>query len=245
MELKQILSLLCIFFVAVESVYYLDPKKVVFMDISPPFNNNISNYLFRGNEPKILLNDTLVVAYDLLKTYMAASAKKSGFLLPDDFYLLDLKYVYTPADPFEKPDIALEEAFFKQYPSYGEVQVEDIWGDAEDPNFLPSDEAEKKAVTLSQWQHDNLPVYIPALRQLLYTPTNRSLVIYAHCECGCDRTGEIAAAYVMAFQNVTYQKAIAWDRAIAGRPILPNHKFAVEWYCYYLNYVQRFSFPCE
>lgn len=214
------------------------------MDASLPIHN-ISNYLFRGNEPKILVNGTAVVAYELLKTYLASSAKKSGFQLPDDYYLLDLKYIYIPQDPIERPDVSLEKAFFKLYPNYGEIHVLDVWGDIEDPNLINVEDRIQKAITLSQWQHDNLPEYIPTLRQLLYTIGNRPMVIYFHCECGCDRTGEVGAAYLMKFQNVTYEKAMAWNTAIAGRPILPNHKFAVLWYCYYLNLVEGFSFPCS
>lgn len=242
--IHHLLLLLCFIIVVAESAYYLDPRKVVFMDASPAVNN-ISNYLFRGNEPKILVNGKDTMAYDLLKTYLANSAKQSGFTLPTDYYLIDIKYVYTPDDPFEKPDISLEEAFFKLNPNYGEVRVVDVWGDIEDPNLMSKDDRQKKASTLSQWQHDNLPVYIPSLHDLLYTPGKRSVVIYFHCECGCDRTGEMGGSYMIKYKNITYEKVMTWNTNIAGRPIMPNHQFAIIWYCYYLNLVEGFSLTCS
>lgn len=41
-------------------------------------------------------------------------------------------------------------------------------------------------------------------------------VIYLHCECGCDRTGEIGGSYAMKYLNMTYDQATAWNEKIAG-----------------------------
>lgn len=72
------------------------------------------------------------------------------------------------------------------------------------------------------------------------------MVIYFHCECGCDRTGEIGGSYAMKYMNMTYAEAYHWDESIAGRWIIPNHNWAMEWYCEYLHYVEGMNVqPCS
>jgi len=222
---------------------YLEQRKVVYLDRTPA-STGISNYLFRGNEPKIQVNGTDAVAYDLLTTYMINASKASGFSLPDNFYLIDIKFIYDASDPGEKVDIVLEQNYFSANPKEGEFSYKVILGDADDPSFLPNATVEEKAKTLASWQHDDLPDYIPSINKLLYTPRSQPTVIYLHCECGCDRTGEISGSYAMKYLNMTYSQATAWNEKIAGRPILPNHQFALHWYCEYLTIVEGYKFSC-
>jgi protein-tyrosine phosphatase len=141
----------------------------------------------------------------------------------------------------------LEENFFKANPSLGEAHMKQIFGDLTSPAVLPRSYVEEQAKTLDTWQIDHLPTYIPSLNKMLKTkgPQGVPTVIYFHCECGCDRTGEIAGSYAMKYLNMTYVQAYAWDDEVAGRWILPNHNWALEWYCEYLNYVEGMKVqPC-
>jgi len=224
---------------------YLEQRKVVYMDRSKP-ESGINNYIFRGNEPKISQNGVDVFAYDLLASYLAnASLSQAGVTLPSKFYLIDIKYVYSTEDPAETADIAMETAFFKLNPTLGQFSTHLIWGDVDDPTVMPVSKVETMAKNLSAWQHDNLPVYIPSLYELLYTKESLPTVIYFHCECGCDRTGEVAASYALKYMNMTFPQATSWDQKIAGRAILPNHQFAMHWYCYYLSVVEGMSLQCQ
>eukprot|EP00026_Physarum_polycephalum_P015610 Phypoly_transcript_16330.p1 GENE.Phypoly_transcript_16330~~Phypoly_transcript_16330.p1 ORF type:complete len:242 (+),score=28.85 Phypoly_transcript_16330:113-838(+) len=222
---------------------YLEERKVVYLDRTPA-SSGISNYLFRGNEPKVLVNKTDVVAYDLLATYMNNATKQSGFTLPESFYIIDIKFVYDPSDPLEKGDIVLESNYFQAHQKEGQFSYKVILGDAEDPTLLPNETAVEKAKNLSTWQHDDLPNYIPSIRKLLYTPRAQPTVIYLHCECGCDRTGEIAGGYAMKYLNMTYDQVNVWNHDIAGRDIFFIHQFALHWYCLYLVYVEGAPFTC-
>jgi len=225
----------------------LEQRKVVFLE-KADFSNTTtttSNYLFRGNQPKITVNGTTVFSYDLLKLYLQNTSLESGFKLPDDYYLIDIKYLYFMDDPEEKGDVILETNFFKANPSLGEARFEQIFGDDSDPNAEDADQREKKAVNLGLWQHDNLPARIPLLRELLFTQGKKPIVIYFHCECGCDRTGEVGASYAMKFLGKTYREAMEWDNKIAGRPIFTNNKRAVAWYCYYLSFVEAKDVQCN
>jgi hypothetical protein len=233
--MMKILLLCFLFFTSACYGDYLEQRKVVFLDSTPP-SSGIQNFLFRGNEPKILVNNTDVVAYDLLLNYMNnATQTQAGFSLPSDVYIIDIKFIYDASDPGEKGDIVLEQNYFAANPQEGEFSYKLIFGDLEDPSLMPSKIVEEKARNLSSWQHDNLPTYIPSIHQLLYTKRGQPTVIYLHCECGCDRTGEIGASYAMKYLNKTYQEATAWNEKIAGRPILPNHQFAFHWYWLYLT----------
>lgn len=231
--------------------YYLEQSKVVFLDHTSK-ESGLNNFLFRGNEPKISVNGNDEFAYDLLKQYLTnASVTQANIQLPSDFYLIDIKYVYDTIDPFEKKDIKLEEHFFNSNPTLGEYYTHVILGDFDDPSTYSNNNNNNnatltaKARALSQWQHDDLPGYIPTIKQFLYTKWAQPTVIYLHCECGCDRTGEVAASYAMKYLNQTYPDVIAWDDSIAGRPILPNHQLAIEWYCYYLSIVEGMQLNCK
>jgi len=214
---------------------YLQQRKIVLLDHTPP-SSGLNNFLFRGNEPKILVNQTDVFAYDLLLQFMKNASRIVGLTLPSDFYLMDLKQVY--AHEFGRDDIVLEKTFFEKNPSLGELGLNITSGDLFSPQIIPTKERLQLARSLPTWQHDNLPARIPWLRSLLFARYPKPLVIYVHCECGCDRTGEIAGSYAMRYLNMSYPKVLGWDDAIAGRPIMPEHAWAIHWYCYFLMGVE-------
>jgi len=241
---------LCAVFTTVQGD--IEQDKVILVDKVDFFNSDnnnnyvsFSNYLFRGNEPKTTTNGTETFAYDLLKKYLQSSALASGLTLPDDFYLIDIKYVYDVNDPAEKKDILLDKNFFASNPSLGEARFEQVLGDSSDPNTERPATRNEKAMNLSLWQHDNLPQKIPLLKNLLATARDKPVVIYFHCKCGCDRTGEVSASYTMKYLGMQYFNAIKLNDKIAGRPILPPNTWAITWYCYYLTLVENVKLKCE
>jgi len=220
---------------------YIQAAKVVYLDRTR-FANGIDNFLFRGNEPKTTdANGNDIFAYDLLVTYLKnTTIYQANFELPASFYIIDIKLVYD-TDPTPDGDIDLEVSFFAANPNLGEEITHQVLGDIDDPSFWPDFIVDDLAESLASWQDDDLPDYIPSINALLNTPNDQPTVIYFHCECGCDRTGEIGASYAMKYRNYTYPQAIQWDEDIAGRIILPNHQFAVHWYCYYLLLVEGYD----
>jgi len=222
----------------------LERQKVVLMDWTR--GEAYTNYIFRGNEPKMTNSTGDYFAYDLLKQYLTEEAANRSIHLPDQFQLIDYK-LYFFKDPFEEPDIKLENDFFIDNPTLGELRLQSILGDLTSPSIYPTFYIKSEAISLSSWQPDNLPKFIQTLHTLLYTPGPKNLpvVIYFHCECGCDRTGEVAGSYAMQYLNMTFYDAYAWDQSIAGRWILPNNEWAMEWYCSYLQYAMNMKVdPC-
>jgi len=223
----------------------LDPAKVHLLDWTR--GQSYTNYIFRGNQPDgTYSNGTNFFDYNGLRSALTAAAANQSVALPDVFYLMDYKLYYFN-DPLETPDIILETDFFQSNPKLGEIRLTKIMGDATSPELYPTFYVEDEAMDLASWQPDDLPALIPSLRQVLYSPgpQNLPVVIYFHCECGCDRTGEIAGSYMMTYMNYTYTESYNWDQSIAGRWILPNHNWAMEWYCCYLRYSKGMAVaPC-
>ena len=109
------------------------------------------------------------------------------------------------------------------------------------------------ATTLPVWGTDQLPTRVPQLRALLEHSTVPPTVIYLHCDCGCDRTGEVMGSYAMQYLGKSWSDTCKWNNAIAGRPqICPNqhamqvglslaslplfpHDQHEQWYCLYLK----------
>jgi len=226
-------------------------ERVIYMD---NFVNahGVRNLLYRGNEPKITNSTGPFFAYDLLTSYMADSAKSKGISFPSEYWLIDIKLIY-PDWPIEWPDIALERNFFVSNPTLGSFATHHVIGDLTPPWMYPSSYVQSYALNLTNWQPDDLPAYIHHIRNLLETggdnpsPEKIPTVVYFHCECGCDRTGEIAGSYAMRYLNFTFVEANTWDQKVAGRWILPNHKNGMEWYCEYLYFAKNFSkvIPCN
>jgi len=227
-------NILLVTFVVMVYSHTFNPSVVHFVDKSPN-----GNWLFRGNEPK---NTSNVFAIDELYTTLRTVAKaETNYSLPEDFYILDFNL-----DGAEIEDTILESKFFEKNPNVGNVTHWLTLGDAFPPEFYTEAERKQKAITLGSWQYDNLPKRVLVLRDYLYSSGPRPLVIYVHCECGIDRTGEIIGSYYMAYRSFPSFKA-AWDldNKIGGRQMLPWSVFALQWYCYYLQYAQNYAVDCS
>ncbi len=90
------------------------------------------------------------------------------------------------------------------------------------------------AASMEQWDSDRLESRVAQLRSLISTPAARPRVVYFHCDCGCDRTGEVAGAYMMRYQGWTYDAVVAYNDAIEpnqpGKMMCPN-LWNLNWYC--------------
>jgi len=212
-----------------------NPKKVNLIDRAG------INWLFRGNEP---LNSTNNFVYEeLVATMQQVALAQANTSLPSSFYMMDLSF-----ESYEWEDILIEKAYFAQNPKVGNFTDWVIVGDLTGPDGLPASFIQQRAVTLPQWQFDNLPDKMTKLREILYSPGPNGLpvVIYIHCEAGSDRTGEVSGSYYLTYMNFSsYAEALALDDKIAGRPIKNMSANALQWYCYYLLYARNYTITCN
>ncbi len=82
---------------------------------------------------------------------------------------------------------------------------------------------------------DQLPKRLPELRSMLENQGAIPLIVYAHCEAGCDRTGEFIASYLMQFKNYTIEQSWESDTVSCGREPYHVNQYSMEWYCEYLK----------
>ena len=90
---------------------------------------------------------------------------------------------------------------------------------------------------------DDLPKRLADLRGWLEKKPDdpeATMIVYAHCEAGCDRTGEFIASYLMQYKGMTIQEAWDRDTSDCGRDPVHFSEFAIDWYCEYL-FLQGFK----
>ncbi|KYR01244.1 putative protein tyrosine phosphatase [Tieghemostelium lacteum] len=241
--------LFCLLFVlsltlnVVYCTFYIEYRKFHLIDKTPVLSNGFVNYLFRGNEPTISTPNGEEFSYEQLVDCLRNSSESQGITLPDDFYIIDIKLIYGVSS--EIPVIELERNFFAANSSLGEFGTNVTLGDLWDPNFIPKSDRIEWAKNLTEWQKDNLPQRMEDYYNILNTPLDKPVVLFFHCLCGCDRTGEIAASYVMRYFGWDFITALDWDEKIAGRPIMPNNKWGAQWYCLYLKYSLNMDIDCD
>ncbi len=109
------------------------------------------------------------------------------------------------------------------------------------PSDQPKDFDAKTRRTLSlhypEWGDSDLIARIEGTRRALETPRADGLpkVLYGHCECGCDRTGEFFASYAMRYNGKSFVEAMRFDESVPDRHIGYSNQMGAQWYCNYLN----------
>lgn len=232
---RRILIVFAAIFIVLVYAEDFDPRRVHVIDRVG------NNFLFRGNEPK--KNGQFV--YNELKSVLQNVAKNETGVVLKDFFLLDFSLL-----SIELGDRSLENEFFQKNPSLGQWVNWPVIGDLIPPYDVPSEIRKWLAEHIEDWQFDQLPTTTKTLHDWLSTPpTNvtKPLVIYVHCEAGKDRTGEVSGSYYMTYLGWSFQKTLDYDNNFIPpqRNILFNCRNALQWYCYYLYYVQKKPLQCE
>jgi protein-tyrosine phosphatase len=199
------------------------------------------NYLFRGGIP----NYDGQFQYDILVNQMRTVAEEQGGVtLPDTFYMIDINLL-NPADS-EITDIITEVNFFGNNTKLGSVLRYPIYGEVTNPFNYTADYIKDRALTFATWSVDKLPAFVEQIHSIVSEKNNSMpTVSYIHCECGCDRTGEVSGSYYMRYMNMSLHDAHALDEKIAGREIELDELYALNWYCFYLKYALNYDLTCD
>ena len=207
-----------------------------------------ANFLFRGGLP--LTEQPLVFNYGGLKRALLHAGERAGVKVPSSFYLLDVNLLNIE-DQEDARRIVTEEKFFQANPRLGGIQVWEINGatlSVNDPALTAN--REYLARNLDSWLGDRLAGRVETLRRWLEgTPPVgaglpiKPVVIYIHCVVGCDRTGEVSAAYYLRYRNQSWQEVNALNRSMCprNRPFGCKNYRAVQWYALWLNLERGFS----
>jgi hypothetical protein len=161
---------------------------------------------------------------------------KSRFLqlvpqLPSSFYLVDVSLLGFQG---EEPDIEAERLFFAANPALGSFVWMPLFGVNEtvleaqcqkegfsreacnNPTCQPNafNESVNKAIsTNSQLDQasDALISRTAWLHEMMNSAPALPTIYYYHCECGCDRTGELTAAYRMRWMGRNFTQVMKDD----------------------------------
>lgn len=205
------------------------------------------NFLFRGDTPDI--DPGSGFDYGCLRDAISTAATNAKIILPDNYYLVDICLLQT-ANSGEVPSIVAEYEYFQKHPDEGQAVYWSTEGVGLDPYCIDDlNQRNYLVTTLGYWLPDPLVDRISSLRSWLEgtyqgTPVplaapvpSGPVVFYVHCNGGCDRTGEIIAAYAMHYLSKTWLAANAdnYECCYGGQqPFGCDNYFAARWYCLYL-----------
>jgi hypothetical protein len=210
----------------------LDPKRVHLVDAYP--KSNPTNFFFRTNNPiakgaDFNFSSVIGILNEKAQAECNTTLPMSGFKVYD----LDLE---NPTDPgFFK-----ELEYWNKHPDQGQAGTDALpgaWmtlGSLLEPKYLPKvirDAIIKNGTWAVQGKSDHLPERIAAARALITDTSGPPKIIFAHCNAGCDRTGEFIGAY--ALSHLGYNITTAYGEACKQCGRCPNYfaTMALGWWC--------------
>jgi len=179
----------------------------------------------------------------LSHTWLQEALKSAGGTL---FPSGDIEVVDVTLLTKEQRVIRAEEQGFQsslvQWPMVGVTP--DIFAGACDERDLPCPSSrqpgrlvpavrQRLAADFQQWDRDELESRVVALRSILegHGKDGAARVVFFHCLCGCDRTGQLFAAYAMRYRNMSLTEALAENELVAGRHMYYQFQAGAQWYC--------------
>jgi hypothetical protein len=201
-----------------------------------------TSWLFRGNFPTITTNGTngTTVRYadPELFEYMALRAQSEGnaTLPPQGTY----NFTTISFDSvLEIGTEIVEMDWFAANPNYT-LTFWPLFGELLPPADVSNETRQEALANTTQfWEIDQLPARIDDLHAEMVAANDagKPLVVYVHCDAGCDRTGEFSGAYYMRWLGYNVTGAYALDTYCCGRAPDWWSTCAIAWYCYTESYV--------
>ena len=209
------------------------------------------NFLFRGGETLTTDPYTHQQVFDFVGLHGAMQAAPNwppGMLLPASYYLVVINLEHSD----EKTNLVAEIGSFADHKNKGQLHLWDTNGTAQCYFETAPEQRDILTLNLAQWLPDPLIWRVATLRNWLEgtplptpAPAGMPLVIYVHCDGGCDRTSEMIGAYRLRHMPPSWTMQTAWLNMYNEHPCtLPmgcNNYRAVQWYAYWLNRTQGFS----
>eukprot|EP01129_Flabellula_baltica_P005012 TRINITY_DN1786_c0_g1_i1.p1 TRINITY_DN1786_c0_g1~~TRINITY_DN1786_c0_g1_i1.p1 ORF type:complete len:260 (-),score=48.43 TRINITY_DN1786_c0_g1_i1:25-747(-) len=195
------------------------------------------NVIFRGNEPV----SSKTFLYQNLTDAIRQVAHESNITsLTGDFYLIDYSLLLL-----ERSDINTEKAFWDKNGDKGMYVSHPTVGSVLNPDWFGKDIIKFMVEDIGSF--DRLPSAMKHLKGYLEMEKDVPVVVYVHCEAGKDRTGEMSGSYYMKYLGWSFNQALYYDnRCVEGnRDIQFASRNALQWYCYYLKYVEHMKMECE
>jgi len=226
----QLTLLFLLLFLLPTTIFAYSVPHVHFVDKS---SDNL-NFLFRGGDPNVNQGQ---FGYEELKLAIRNAAKNANVNLPESYYLIDINLTNMDVAKGDGNRTISEFKWFEKNAEKGKFIFWETHGTSNNVSYptIPSEFIPQLTKSLSVWLGDQLEDRIEYLWTLLSTKLNQAVVIYGHCDCGCDRTGELFGSYYMRWMNLTWEEANELNKVIAERPMECHAFLAMQWYCLWLN----------
>jgi len=227
-------------------------------------------WLFRTGSPAVFGSFAAVRAETPSIDVLALRAQLQA-VAPDmpasEVELIDFCLLGGPSGSFlEREDFMVntEESFFADHPEDGIFLHRPMPGlepehmlAACDASSIPSQrcpaetrqlrdvsDAERKRLAegFATWDPNGLIHRVHELHALLHdSSARRPRAVFFHCQCGCDRTGMVAAAYAMMYRGLDFKTAMAENVAVAGRPMYYPYQVNLQWFCEWMRSTGQYA----
>jgi hypothetical protein len=203
-----------------------------------------SNFLFRGPEPaNVDSSGKKWFDYCGLTDAIRRAALPPSVQLPQSFFNDPPGYflvVINLLHPDETDKIAAEIDFCQTYPDQARIHLWDTDGTPECYFHTAPNERAHRVRTLGEWLPDPLIWRVAQLRRMLEPSQSPvPVVVYVHCDGGCDRTAELIGAYRLRFMHSAWSTVM--NDQPCNRPLGCDNYRALQWYAYWLNDTHGFS----
>jgi hypothetical protein len=192
-------------------------------------------YFFRGDQPAARNDTTGKWAVDFpawTETLRRRAREQLNETLPPKLYLIDVTFENLGDGGF------FAEQDFWQAPWNQDKGRYVPWWLLGAPLWPQDVSAAARTALIDDgtvWRIDQLPERVVLLRRMLEAgppPGYDALVVYGHCAAGCDRTGEMVAAYRMSYlYEPTLLAQYEKDVAACGRAPSYFCTGMIGWYC--------------
>jgi hypothetical protein len=212
------------------------------------------NFLYRGGAALTTdPNGNIVFDYDGLRAAIKnppPHTPRPPVPPPESYYLVVVNLVHSN----EGPGITAEANYFWNDVSNpnrnkGQVQFWDTYGTSLCYFETAPDARHRLVATLGEWLPEPLIWRVDTLRGWLEFPSTlpiqrlpepfQPIVVYVHCDGGCDRTSEMIGAYRLCYPPADWPPDEVWQRMCAEHPCdAPmgcNNYMATQWYAFWLN----------
>ena len=230
-------------------------EHTAFVDHDP----NTGNLLFRTGSPLVHRGHhrDKDIDFEPLMSQFKTAAENAGVKWPADFFVQDFSLWTT-----ETETIAHEKAWWEKHSELGNVTHWPIYGmhhstleagckhnsiekctdRTKQPNTMADADVGTLGKTFLAWgDTDDLHSRLATINGLLHTKMSKPQVIFFHCTCGCDRTGEFGIAYSIKYQSMTWTDAMAYDVKLIKRNPTYSNMVMSQWYCEYLANTGQYS----
>jgi len=230
------------FVLAIVPAHLLSEFNVHYVDSTQA--SDIQNFLFRGGTGE----SDWGTDFPALIEEIQQVANDAGIKLPEEFIFIDICLLNLETVTYNSGDRneSIEEwTFFQKNPTLGQFvfwETQGSFDNATNPLIQPM--INNIMTFADNWLPDRLHVRMQSLRQMLYTQYDKPAVLYGHCDCGCDRTGEVFGSYYMKWLNISWEETNLMNRKAAGRYMDCFNYQAMQWYCLYLNWSEGRNLNC-